>query len=425
MNKVLFFFKRLKERLWVRPLIFCILSVVAAFVAKLADYSDLNEIVPEIEKEAIELLLTTISASMLVISTFAVASMISAYSAASTTATPRSFALIISDDVSQNALSAFIGAFIFSIVGLIALKNSYYDKAGLFTIFALLILVFAIVILTFVRWVDRIARLGRMGPTISRVEEATLKALNDRKRSPGLGGLPIEKYTGNGHAIYTDEVGYVQSIDMETLQEYAVSAGISITVLAVPGTFASPGKIIAFVDHATNQTVDTDSGTIAKCFTIGENRIFDDDPRFGLITLSEIASRALSPAVNDPGTAISIIGVYVRLFTQWINPIQPDEAEQIKFDKVKVLQLSLKDMFDDSFMAIGRDGAGTVEVGIRLQKAFQSLASINNKELQKVAMRHSKIALARAEKALDLPYDLEVIKKTAIFTDHHDNQWAN
>lgn len=38
--------------------------------------------------------------------------------------------------------------------------------------------------------------------------------------------------------------------------------------------------------------------------------------RFGLIALSEIACRALSPAVNDPGTAIAIIGRFVRL---WAN----------------------------------------------------------------------------------------------------------
>jgi uncharacterized membrane protein len=45
-------------------------------------------------------------------------------------------------------------------------------------------------------------------------------------------------------------------------------------------------------------------------------RYFHEDPRFGLITLSEIASRALSPAVND-GTAIQIISSHVRLFSLW------------------------------------------------------------------------------------------------------------
>lgn len=58
---------------------------------------------------------------------------------------------------------------------------------------------------------------------------------------------------------------------------------------------------------------------IARAFLIGDERTFDDDPRFGLVVLSEIASRALSPAVNDPGTAIDIIGTFVRLFRSGIN----------------------------------------------------------------------------------------------------------
>jgi uncharacterized membrane protein len=39
---------------------------------------------------------------------------------------------VIADDVTQNALSAFIGAFIFSIVSLIAVQNDLFKSAGLF-----------------------------------------------------------------------------------------------------------------------------------------------------------------------------------------------------------------------------------------------------------------------------------------------------
>jgi uncharacterized membrane protein len=42
-----------------------------------------------------------------------------------------------------------------------------------------------------------------------------------------------------------------------------------------------------------------DYNELRKAFVIGNMRYFHEDPRFGLITLSEIASRALSPAVND------------------------------------------------------------------------------------------------------------------------------
>ncbi|WP_305804424.1 DUF2254 family protein [Stenotrophomonas sp. YIM B06876] len=41
---------------------------------------------------------------------------------------------------------------------------------------------------------------------------------------------------------------------------------------------------------------------------VGAQRSLDQDPRFGLLVLGEVASRALSPAINNPCTAIDVIG---------------------------------------------------------------------------------------------------------------------
>ena len=180
----------------------CVLSTAVVFLAKMVDNTEIGQLVPAITPDSIETLLTIISASMLVIATFAVASMVSAYASASSTATPRSFSLVISDDVSQNALSTFIGAFIFSIVALIALKNGYYDKAGRFTLFVLTLMILAMVIITFVSWVDRIARLGRLGGTIDKVEAATAAALQRRRCAPTLRGVPAGRRQNGGQAIY-------------------------------------------------------------------------------------------------------------------------------------------------------------------------------------------------------------------------------
>jgi len=190
-ENVLFAMNRLREKLWFRPLIFCMLSILGALIAQVADSTRLHELVPEINTESLETLLHTISSSMLVIAIFAVGSMISAFSAASNTATPRSFKLIIADDVSRNALSVFIGSFIYSIVATVALKNGYYGVAGNFTLFVFTLLFFALVILTFLRWVERISRLGRMGHTIKLVEDATAKAIKNRLASPTLNGIVI------------------------------------------------------------------------------------------------------------------------------------------------------------------------------------------------------------------------------------------
>ncbi|MDA0663575.1 MAG: DUF2254 domain-containing protein [Proteobacteria bacterium] len=101
-----FFLMRLRERLWLKPLAFCLFAVAAAFIAHLADFTDAGSLVPEIAPDIIEKLLSIMSASMLPIATFAVASMISAYNSASNSATPRVFPLIVADDVSKTALSS-------------------------------------------------------------------------------------------------------------------------------------------------------------------------------------------------------------------------------------------------------------------------------------------------------------------------------
>jgi uncharacterized membrane protein len=385
------------------------------FLAKTVDKPEIGKLVPAITPDSIETLLSIISASMLVIATFAVASMVSAYASASSTATPRSFSLVISDDVSQNALSTFIGAFIFSIVALVALKNGYYDKAGRFVLFVLTLIVLAVIIVTFVSWVDSIARLGRLGGTIDKVEAATTAALQQRRSTPTLRGVPAGPCRNWGQAIYAGTIGYIQRVDVTALQKFAEKSQVQITVAALPGTFSAPGRALAYVTADSGDLSDIDTSQIAQAFLIGDDRTFDEDPRFGLIVLSEIASRALSPAVNDPGTAIVIIGKFIRLFTLWSEPIEEGNTRTPDCDRVKVPEISLRDMFDDAFTAIARDGAGIIEVAGRLQKAFKSLASIGDATMRDVAMHHARLALARAENVLELQEDIEVLRKLSKF----------
>jgi uncharacterized membrane protein len=338
--------------------------------------------------------------------------MVSAYASASSTATPRSFTVVIADDVSQNALSAFIGAFIFSVVALAAVKNSYFETDGRFVLFIVTLVVFAIVIIAFVTWVDEIARLGRMGTTIDKVEEVTKKALLKRQKRPTLGAKKLKDRQNHSGAIFADTVGYVQRIDVSRLQEQAEKQGCEVTVTVLPGTFATPAKPLAYI-HSANKSFGTEMEVrnFSKAFLIGGERRFDDDPRFGLVVLSEIASRALSPAVNDPGTAIDIIGTLVRLFTLWNDKSDDDENSDVEFDRVFVPELAINDMFDDAFNGIARDGASLIEVDIRLQKAFASLASLGDEPMKEISKAHAQLAYSHAKRSLELPEEVAKLRK--------------
>ena len=56
-----------------------------------------------------------------------------------------------------------------------------------------------------------------------------------------------------------------------------------------------------------------------------------------------------------------------------------------------------------------------IEVAGRVQKSLESLSSTGDAEMRTVAMHHSRLALARAEKALELSEDLEVVRRLAKF----------
>ena len=403
----------IREKLWFKPLVASILSTAIVFLARTVDRYRIERFVPTVDRDSIETLLSLTAGSMLVIATFAVGSMVAAYASAGTNATPRSFPLVIADDVSQNALSTFIGAFIFSTIALVAMKNDYFGVAARFAVFALTVAILAIVIVTFVRWTDRIARLGRLGGTVDRVEEATAAALQRRRKTPTLGAHEARLVRTGGLAIESDRIGYVVRIDVAKLQKAAEKLDLDIAVVALPGAFIAPGRALAIVDAGSGDWGEIDRERLAQAFIINDDRRFEEDPRFGLVVLSEIAGRALSPAINDPGTAIDVIGTVVRLLAQWCAPLDANEADKLEHDRVTVPALSLQDMFDDAFTMTARDGAGSIEVVLRLQKAYQSLATIDHPEARTAAMNHSRLALARAELALALPEDVDAARRAA------------
>lgn len=416
---VRFFLNRMRERLWVRPLLLCLLSVIAAFLAGTFDSIGIGKLVPEISLESVRELLSILSNSMLVIAVFAVGSMISAYTSASNSATPRAFKVILADDVSQNALSTFIGAFIYGNVALVALLNGYYERAGRFALFILTVIVFAFVIISFVRWVDRIARLGRLGNTVDKVEKAAADALRIHARYPTLGAKPLEEEL-QGEPVYCHCTGYVQRVNAASLQEFASEKSVEIIVKALPGTFLLPNKPLAYVRNGKPGTIEKeDADRIINAFMIGEDRTFDEDPRFGFIVLSEIASRALSPAVNDPGTAFDIIGTLVQLFDTWYREYEASE-HKVTYDRVWIRAASVDDMFSDAFMAIARDGAGLAEVNVRLQKALRSLASYDG--LRDSAIKHGRLAKEYAERALKLEQEKEWLNAASEWLDDYEER---
>ncbi|SFA73365.1 Uncharacterized membrane protein [Poseidonocella pacifica] len=404
-SRVAFIIRRLRSRLWIKPIGYAVAAVGSVFLAGACDALDWQEYVLNISDETIEKLLSVISASMLGVATFAVTSMVSAYASASGRATPRAFALVISDGQTQTALSSFIGAFIFSVVGIIAIRVGSFGEVGRFALFVLTVLIFAWVVLTFVRWVDRIARLGRLGNTIQKVDDAARDAFDQWPRSAPLGARPSNDVP-EGTEVFPDRIGFIQHVDMEALQQWAEKSETRVHLLARPGAHVHPERPLLCVEGAAE-----DLDAARKTVLIDGERSFATDPRFGLIVLSEIASRALSPAVNDPGTAIDIVTRMARILHDWAGkePVDPE------CDRVYVAPLNANDLLEDGFAALSKDGVGSVELGIWVQKSLGIVMRARDPDLRAAAERQARISADRAEAALTFEPDRERMRRARAF----------
>lgn len=402
---------QLTRMLWVRAALFGLLAVMTALIA-IPIETLISEPLPfSVGSESVGQILNILASSMLAVTTFSLSVMVSAYSAASSGVTPRATQLVKQDITTQNVLATFIGSFLFSLVGIIALNTGLYGETGRLILFLATLSVVAIIVVTLLRWIEHLSHLGRLGETTDRVEEAASKAIRQRITHPCLGARRLITPTAQDDAgcVNADHTGYVRHVDIGMLNRVAEEQDADIDVLSQPGQFIHPAMPLARFHGKLDEEI---SARIRSAFTLGNARSFDQDPRFGLAVMAEIASRALSPAVNDPGTAIDILSRAVRILLPWSGHHSVDDNdENIIYPRVRLAEISLADMFDDIFLPIGRDGAGLIEIQLRLQKSLLALKRNCPDCFADEVKRHSDMAFERATASMHLEADLARLRE--------------
>ena len=407
MTKLAFYWRQLLNKMWFLPAAFSAIAMltiaIALFVARWAP----EELPFTISRDAIQSILEILATSLLTVSVFALSTLVAALSSASAATSPRAVPLIIGDRAAQTSISVFIGAFLFSILAILGLSAGIYSSAGRMLLFTVTLAVVAVVIAALIRWIAQISDIGRVGHTVDRVEAATAEALHTLERHP-LFDCRTQDGPPQGAPVRSEKLGYVQHFDASRLQELAEEHDLQIAITARPGAYVSAVRPLMLVEGKLDEDL---ASELANTFVVGDQRSFDSDPRFGLVVLAEIADHALSPAVNDPGTAIDVIGTLTRLLANWRPGITEDAHEN---DRLTIPALSAQDMLDDAFRPIARDGAGTIEVVLRLLKSLEVIAAANP-FLRQAALATASDAVGRARKALTAEADLLTLEHAARF----------
>lgn len=414
-SKELWFIRQMARRLWFTATLYCVFGIVTALAAIWVSPYLPDELPRTFGAKSVDSILSIIASSMLAVTTFSLTTLVSATSAAATSATPRATSLLLEDRTAQRALSTFLGAFLFSLIGLIALNTELYGEKGRFLLFIATLIMVALIVVTLLKWIDHLAGLGRVRETIARVERVAKSALQAHRAQPSLGARAWDEPPIGAIDIFHDEVGYLQHLDMGAIERLACDLDARIFVRRRPGSQCDQLTPLAqIVLNDADRVLDANAaGRLRDAFTIGDRRSFEQDARFGLIALSEIASKALSPGINDPGTAIDVLATLTRLMTAF----PPTPVEQVNYEHVYLLPLTEEELLEAAFMPISRDGAGMLEVAIRLLKSLGAISARTATSDLAAVTKLAQHARDRALAALSFEPDQERLNReySAIF----------
>ncbi|MEM7644598.1 MAG: DUF2254 domain-containing protein [Pseudomonadota bacterium] len=389
-------FLRYYRNLGLRVSLYALLSLLTATLSPLTNAFLPSGITARLDFSSVMPVLTILASSMLAVSTFSLNIMVSAHRAAAETTTPRVHRILLEDTTTQSVLATFIGAFVYSLGSIILYRAGFYPEEAAVVVMGVTILVVVLVVISILRWIEHLTELGSVDDSLRSAAGRASETLSSLARHPRFGAEALSEETvlpASLTEVRARQSGFLQLIDVARLHDLLSEAGCIYVEVEI-GSHVLDGQVIARV---SGSVTDDKLEDLAKSFTIGSRRTQEQDAKFGLIVLSEIASKALSPGVNDPGTAIEAILLSTSLL--WDCSRQEPDPDAFTSSNVFVRFPDQADLVTAAFAPIARDGADKIEVAVHLRRSLAALARSDERHLVEAASNMADYAFAYSEAA--------------------------
>lgn len=402
---------RAYRSLWLRVGAYALISVLLAVGAAIVDGWIPLGVASIVQSEDVMPILSILASSLLAVSIFSLNVMVSAHRAAADISTPRIHRLLLEDTTTQSVLAIFIGAFVNTLTMLILFRMGAYSERGSILVMGVVILLVVLIIGALLRWIEHLSKLGSLDDSMRRVDRPARQGLERLALQPALGGLPLTPdivLPTELETVKSPRSGYVQLVDMAGLQECLPGEARAYIRIA-PGQHVLEGEPLVQVSAPLSKSA---IRRVAASFVIGDIRTFEQDPAIGLVALSEIASKALSPGINDTGTAMEATTRSERLLWHYARERSAAPRATAIHDRVFLPVPSAGDLIESAFATIARDGAGQIEVARRLRAALLTLSDGPDPEIADAARTMAERALLYADAALILDEERETLRQT-------------
>ncbi|HWX34372.1 MAG TPA: DUF2254 domain-containing protein [Steroidobacteraceae bacterium] len=220
---------------------------------------------------------------------------------------PRLVLWIARDPVMSHALGIFTATFLYAIAALVGVDRSGSGRVPLISTVAVAVLLLASVGM-FIALIQRIGllQINRMlvftGDQGRKVITTVYPPLNS-----GVAVIGPEEFQALPRAqtlVHDGAPRSIQAVDATALVNLAKESGGVIEVLAAVGDTVLQSMPLLQVLGARRSI---DERKLRNGIELGEERTFEQDPKYALRLLVDIAIKALSPAVNDPTTAVQAL----------------------------------------------------------------------------------------------------------------------
>lgn len=385
--------------LWFVPVCFVVAAILLSRVSVVIDHAQHFDRQPGVnlpsDAATMTVVASTIAAAMLTFLGVVFTTTLVAVQLASSQYSPRIVRLFVRSRLTQFTLGTFLATFVFALNSLLAIRQSGREEIPVLT-FAITFVFVAATILMFVAFLHGMVRLLRVQYLLRLTADASRSVIHHAfppaseylevpEPAPDGAGRDVVLPAG---ARGRDHPHVLQAVDHGGLAALARQHDAWIEVRVPIG--ASVGSTTTVVTVHGGGVTDTE---IAPLLLWGHERNLLQDPGFGLRQLVDIASRALSPAVNDPTTAVQALHRITDLLRRIAD--HPDPTGWYTDDsgtaRVRIPEPGFEQLARLGLTELVVYGAGAPQVTRALAAAYDELEAVASPEHRAV------VATMRAE----------------------------
>jgi uncharacterized membrane protein len=400
--------RRLNRTLWFTPsvmlaasigLSLLLIEVDARYDARLGEFwPRLFGVSPEGARE----ILSSIATSIITVAGVTFSIIVVALSLSANQYSPRVLRNFMQDRGNQMALGYFVGTFAYALSVLRTIRTGGDEFVpALAVVGAILLAVLSVgVLLYFIHHVSESIEASHL---ISTLAAETIREIDELDETLGLQSDEDED-EGPWQTAPAARTGYVQTLDTKALARFQRRGGGLVRIESGVGQFVIEGSPLVSVRREKPLTR-REISRLNASFEISEYRTVGQDVRYGVRQMVDIALRALSPGVNDPGTAATCIDFLSAVLCHFAGARARGEGKTPD-------RLTLSGLITEAYDPIRRSAENSFETLIRILEALERISGRNLSGEDKATV-WDQAALAReaAERAARAGFDTARIRE--------------